>query len=140
MSAPKAQEKQEKTAGPAVAVVLDPEFGERLEGLSEHAQVWALNSTTNRAAAEWVWEKDATARHRVTLFDVPDFPLDTQEFIGVVASIVAQREQRKEAPVEDVEVIGMELFPDLNGALLEFGFQTVEKTVRGFKALGLRKT
>ena len=139
MSAPKPKEKTEKTAGPAVAVVLDPEFGERLEGLSEHAQVWALNSTTNRAATEWLWERDEVARHRVTLFDVPEFPLDTQEFIGVVASIVAQRGQRGETPVEDVEVIGMELFPDLNGALLEFGFQTIEPTVRGFKALGLRR-
>ncbi len=140
MSAPKAKAKEEKTAGPAVAIVLDPEFGERLEGLSEHAQVWALNSTTNRAAAEWLWERDAIARHRITLFDVPEFPLDTQEFIGVVASIVAQRSKHGEAPLEHVEVIGMDLFPDLNGALLEFGFRMVEPTVRGFKALGLKRT
>ncbi len=134
------QHKTESSAGPAVALVLDPEFGERLQGLVEHAPVWALNSPTNRAATEWLWEKEPDTRKRITLFDVPDYPLDTQEFIGVVASIVAQRSQHGEAPMEQVEVIGMELFPDLNGALLEFGFRMVEPTVRGFKALGLRRT
>lgn len=123
-----------------MALVLDPEFGERLQGLVEHAPVWALNSPTNRTAAEWLWEKEPDTRKRITLFDVPDFPLDTQEFIGVVASIVAQRSKHGEPPLEHVEVIGMDLFPDLNGALLEFGFRMVEPTVRGFKALGLKRT
>ena len=140
MSAPEPKHKPEKAAGPAVAMVLDPEYGERLQGLVEHAPVWALNSTTNRAATEWLWEKDPDTRHRITLFDVPEYPLDTQEFIGVVASVVAQRSKQGDTPLEHVEVIGMDLFPDLNGALLEFGFQTLEPTVRGFKALGLRKT
>ena len=140
MSAPEPHHKTERSAGPAVALVLDPEFGERLQGLVEHAPIWALNSTTNRAATEWLWEKEPDTRRRITLFDVPDYPLDTQEFIGVVASIVAQRTKHAEGPLEDVEVIGMELFPDLNGALLEFGFQSVESTVRGFKALGLKRS
>ncbi len=140
MSAPEPKRRTEKAAGRAVALVLDPEYGERLQGLVEHVPVWALNSTTNRAATDWLWEKDPDTRRRITLFDVPDYPLDTQEFVGVVASVVAQRTQHDETPLEDVEVIGMELFPDLNGALLEFGFQGVEATVRGFKATGLRKT
>lgn len=140
MSAPEPKRKVEKAAEPAVAMVLDPEYGERLQGLIEHVPVWALNSTTNRAATEWLWEKDPDARRRITLFDVPDYPLDTQEFIGVVASIVAQRSQHGEEALQDLEVIGMELFPDLNGALLEFGFQGVESTVRGFKAVGLKRS
>ncbi len=140
MSAPEPKHKPEEVAEPAVAIVLDPEYGERLEGLVEHVPVWALNSTTNRAATEWLWEKNPDTRRRITLFDVPNYPLDTQEFVGVVASVVAQRAKHEEAPLQDVEVIGMELFPDLNGALLEFGFQSVEPTVRGFKAGGLRKT
>ena len=140
MSAPEPKHKPEKAAGPAVAIVLDPEYGERLEGLVEHVPVWALNSTTNRAATEWLWEKNPETRPRITLFDVPNYPLDTQEFVGVVASVVAQRAKHEEVQLEEVEVIGMELYPDLNGALLEFGFQSVEQTVRGFKASGLKKT
>ncbi len=140
MSAPEPKRKPEGTAAKAAAMVLDPEYGERLQALVEHVPVWALNSTTNRAATEWLWEKEPDTRRRITLFDVPNYPLDTQEFIGVVASMVAQRTQHEEAALEDLEVIGMELFPDLNGALLEFGFQSVESTVRGFKACGLRKT
>ena len=120
--------------------MLDPEYGERLEGLVEHVPVWALNSTTNRAATEWLWEKNPETRPRITLFDVPNYPLDTQEFVGVVASVVAQRAKHEEVQLEEVEVIGMELYPDLNGALLEFGFESVEQTVRGFKASGLKKT
>jgi len=134
-----AKQRPENDTGAAVALVLDPEFGERLQGLVEHAPVWALNSTTNRAAAEWLWEKDAETRKRITLFDVPEYPLGTQEFVGVVAGIVSQREKQKREPMQDLEVIGMDLFPDLNGALLEFGFQTVEPTVRGFNAAGLRR-
>ncbi len=140
MSAPEPKHKPEEVAPPAVAIVLDPEYGERLEGLVEHVPVWALNSTTNRAATEWLWEKNPDTRRRITLFDVPNYPLDTQEFVGVAASIVARRAKHEEVALEDIEVIGMELYPDLNGALLEFGFQSVEQTVRGFKAGGLRKT
>ncbi len=124
----------------SLAVVLDPEYGERMQGLVERMPIWALNSTTNRAAAEWLWEKEEGTRKRITLFDVPDYPLDTQEFIGVLASVEAEREKHGASAVRDLEVIGMELFPDLNGALLEFGFQTVEPTVSGFKAVGLRRT
>ena len=129
-----------QTIGPSVALVVDPEYGERLQGLVERMPIWALNSTSNRAATEWLWEKDPEMRRRITLFDVPDFPVDTQEFIGIVASIAAQRTKHSLPPVSDVEVIGMELYPDLNGALLEFGFQTLESTVSGFKALGLHRT
>jgi len=129
-----------ETIGSSVALVVDPEYGERLQGLVERMPIWALNSTSNRAATEWLWEKDPETRRRITLFDVPDFPVDTQEFIGIVASIDSQRTKHSQPPVRDVEVIGMEVYPDLNGALLEFGFQTVEPTVSGFKALGLRRT
>jgi hypothetical protein len=124
----------------SLAVVLDPEFGERMQSLVERMPIWAINSTTNQAAAEWIWEKAEGTRKRITLFDVPDFPLDTQEFIGVLASIDAERSKNGAAPVRDLEVIGMELFPDLNGALLEFGFEKVETTVSGFKATGLKRT
>ncbi|MBZ5647175.1 MAG: hypothetical protein LAN37_08145 [Acidobacteriia bacterium] len=125
---------------PSVALVVDPEYGERLQGLVERMPIWALNSTTNRAATEWIWEKDPETHRRITLFDVPDFPVDTQEFIGIVASIDAQRTKHLQPPMRDLEVIGMGVYPDLNGALLEFGFQSVETTVSGFKALGLKRT
>lgn len=124
----------------SLAVVLDPEYGERLQGLVERMPIWALNSTTNRAAAEWIWEKEEAARKRITLFDVTDYPLDTQDFIGVLASIEGERKKHGAPAVRDLEVIGMELFPDLNGALLEFGFQTIETTVSGFKAVGLKRS
>jgi hypothetical protein len=124
----------------SLAVVLDPEFGERMQSLVERMPIWAINSTTNQAAAEWMWEKEEGTRKRITLFDVPDFPLDTQEFIGVLASIDGERSKHGAPPVRDLEVIGMELFPDLNGALLEFGFEKVETTVSGFKAVGLKRT
>ena len=123
-----------------LGLVVEPEFGERMQGLVERMPLWAINSTTNRAAAEWLWEKAPDTRKRITLFDVPDWPLDTQEFVGVIASIDTQRKQQNQPPVEDLEVIGMELFPDLNGALLEFGFKTIEPTVGGFCARGLRKS
>jgi hypothetical protein len=126
----------ERPAGVSLALVVDPEFGERMQSLVEHMPIWALNSTTNRAAAEWLWEKDENIRKRITLFDVPDFPLDTQEFVGVMGSIDEERKKHRQPQVSDLDVIGMELFPDLNGALLEFGFHDVETTVGGFRAKG----
>ena len=125
---PSAQKGSQTTLG----LVLEPEFGERMP-------LWAINSTTNQAAAEWLWEKAPDTRKRITLFDVPEFPLDTQEFVGVLGSIATQRKQQNLPPVEDLEVIGMELFPDLNGALLEFGFKIIEPTVGGFCARGLKR-
>ena len=123
-----------------LALIVDPEYGERMQSLVERMPIWALNSTTNRAAAEWIWEKAEDTRKRITLFDVPDFPLDTQDLVGVLASIDGERKKHGQPAILDLEVIGMELFPDLNGALLEFGFRTVESTVSGFRALALKRS
>ena len=139
MTGPIPHPSEQKAPDTMLGLVLEPEFGERMEGLVERMPLWAINSTTNQAAAEWLWEKAPETRKRITLFDVPDWPLDTQEFVGVMASIETQRKQQNLPPVRDLEVIGMELFPDLNGALLEFGFTEVERTVGGFCARGLKK-
>jgi len=133
---PEAAPRPERTT---VALVLDPDFGERLDALVERMPAWALNSPTNRNAAEYIWGQRPEARRRITLFDVPEYPLDTQEFIGVLASMDSERAKHSQPPMRDVEVIGMEIYPDLNGALLEFGFESVETTVSGFKAIGLKR-
>jgi len=41
----------------AVALVVDPEFGERLLDLSRRIHVWALDTPTNRTVAERVWRE-----------------------------------------------------------------------------------
>ena len=46
-----------------VFVVLDPNFGERLAGLSESGPVWIVESEPNCAAAHRVWDKHIHSSH-----------------------------------------------------------------------------
>lgn len=126
-----------KAAPTGLAVVLDPEYGERLYELVEQMPAWALDSTVNHDAAERLYAQYPEMMKRLRLFELPQLPVGTEEFVRILATIELHRQRHSEAPFQHLEVIGMELYPDLNGALLEFGFKQIERTPAGFRASGL---
>lgn len=124
-----------------IALVLEPEYGAALERLVARMPVWALDSPENRAAAEHIWELNPKARRLLTVFRVTEYPVNTGEFISIVANIdLHHGGQSSKTPFRDLEVIGVSVYPDLNGALLEFGFTEITPTAAGFRATGLHKT
>jgi hypothetical protein len=57
-------------------VVLDPNYGDRIEIAAQTAPVWAVASTINKAACERIWATHRPADHReigsVTCYDIAD--------------------------------------------------------------------
>src|SRR5206468_309774 len=76
----------------AVALVVDPEFGERLLDLSRRIHVWALDTPTNRTVAQRVWREVAgthSLENGITTFKgSPDAAAD--EIVGHQLSAVAR--------------------------------------------------
>jgi hypothetical protein len=59
-------------ATPIVAIVVDPEFGERLLSLADEMAVWIADTPANRSFAEALWSSTGVgvARNAVTTFNV----------------------------------------------------------------------
>ncbi|HEX8172393.1 MAG TPA: hypothetical protein VF824_17800 [Thermoanaerobaculia bacterium] len=113
----------------SVAVVLDPDFGDRLDKLAFRLPVWVVDSPPNRIAAENAWRASLEWPHiTVTIFRaLPDHP--TREHWAELLEMIALHE-----PYDAVEVVGAELTLPARSALLESGFTRFESSARGFRA------
>ena len=122
----------------AVALVVDPEFGERLADLSRRIHVWVLGTPTNRRVAERVW-REARGVHSlesgITIFkDSVDAAAD--EIVGrQLPTIDLHHGAYSHSPPWSVlEVYGAPPSPALRAVLGEYGFTDVRATAEGLVA------
>jgi hypothetical protein len=103
-----------------VAIVFDPEFGDRLATLAMRTPVWIVESVTNRAAVSDAWSRATEWPHiSVTIFRPPD---DLKHLLSQIGQ--SQR----------VDVIGLPLTEAGREALSEAGFTKIVETGDGFRA------
>jgi hypothetical protein len=74
-------------------VVLDPNYGDRIETVAETAPVWAVASLVNKTACERIWAYHRTVDHRergaVTSYDVTD----QEDRLGNLLSVLPTLEE-----------------------------------------------
>ena len=121
-----------------VALVVDPEFGERLADLSRRIHVWALDTPTNRTVAERVW-REARRTHSLeigitTFKESPDAAAD--EIVGRQLPIIDLHHgaHSHSPPWSVLEVYGAPPTTALRAALSGYGFTDVRATAHGFVA------
>src|SRR5438093_759361 len=122
----------------AVALVVDPEFGERPLDLSRRIHVWALDTPTNRTVAERVW-REAGGTHSLengitTFKGSPDAASD--EIVGhQLPTIDLHHGAHSHSPPWNVlEVYGAPPTTGLRAVLSEYGLTEVRATAHGFVA------
>lgn len=125
-------------------MVVDPEYGDRLDTLAAEMPIWVADTPTNRAAAEAIWRRTPaglphTAPGAVTIFGVQ---LDESPAVWALAVIgdvdFHHGEYSHTPPYTALEVIGTEPTPDLQDALKDFGLTELESRADGFRATSPR--
>lgn len=113
---------------PAVAAVLDPTLGNRIEAAALGRPVWVVPSDANRAAVREIW--DASTTHSVTLWSRPFTTLGEEEWRGIVGDIELHHHG-----VEKLDVYGAEATTAARAVLPSYGYGMILPTPIGFIAL-----
>ena len=111
-----------------VAIVADPEFGERLMSLAERMHVWVPETPANRKVAEQIWRADVLSIERgATTFCVRPSASADEWVAGILADVELHHGQYSHnPPVSTLEIYGAELSPRLRDALASIGFTHIE--------------
>ena len=129
---------------PAVAIVVDPAFGDGLAALAARLPVWVADTPPNRAAAERLWAAGPTpgagaagphALYEVTTFRVTPGDAAAAWCADVLPAIMENHGEYGSYPRAGViEVGGAAPEPDLARALAGYGFARIEPAGAGFRA------
>jgi hypothetical protein len=120
----------------SVSVVLDREFGPRINELLEAGPVWIVDSPINRTSVEKTWAEFPDLNHLngVTIFTAPELD-PSQTFIYEMPTIDLHHGVYSADPAYIVvRVFGCALKPEVQESLAEFGFDSFEYTDEGFNA------
>jgi hypothetical protein len=123
-----------KSCSPEVAIVVDPEFGERLDALATKQPVWVAGSATNRAAAERLWREPAP--YVVTTF-LYDATAPRAQVLAEILPVVDEHhgERSCDPPYRRLAVYGVRPNGAARAALSVIGFEFDAVTVDGFTAI-----
>ena len=120
-----------------VAIVVDPEFGERLRGLVARMPVWIARTPTNAPIIHALFVE---AGRSVLDSGVTDFSVDPRaspdEWCVNILYMVDLHHGRasQNPPYRAVEVYGTQPTPAVRTALSEYGLTQLESTPDGFRA------
>ena len=119
----------------SVAIVVDPNFGERLELLATHMPVWIADTPTNRTCAESLWSRADAHCPTVTTFRTNGD--DSAEWCrAILPQVELHHGEYSQSPAFDsIEVFGAGATPNLRDALSEYGFTISSERPDGFRAV-----
>lgn len=124
-----------------VALVLDPNFGDRLKVIAERIHTWVVDTPQTRAVAEETWAAQAmpieyNIETGITTF-IPaseDGPEAWCE--GIVGTLDQHHDEMSHEPGYGVlEVYGLRFNERLRPVFVELGFSGFEETDYGFRAI-----
>jgi hypothetical protein len=119
-----------------VAIVVDPDFGNRLAGLALRMPVWVARTGGNSAAIERLQRRFGAKRPgSVTSFEV-DAGASREEWCASILETVDEHHGplSLDPPYRSIEVVGCPLSPALRGICEELGFDSFRDTAAGFTA------
>ncbi|HSE15699.1 MAG TPA: hypothetical protein VLB46_01520 [Pyrinomonadaceae bacterium] len=120
-----------------VALVLDPDYGDKLRVLANMAHVWVVDTPPNRAVAAEYWSEHPTSgpESGITIFKVSDVDSRFENCVNIIETIdLHHGPYSSDPPYSVLEVIGLPLTDEAKAALEDLGFETFETTVEGFRA------
>jgi hypothetical protein len=121
-----------------VAVVLDRYFGDRLLALTQDGPVWIIDSPDNQTAAQGCWNRNPVASHLegITLFKSFDSTSPEDALIANLDTIdLHHGEYSAPVPYSVLQIIGTPKTARIEASLLEYGFDHLEDTPDGFRAI-----
>ncbi len=122
-------------ANASVAIVVDPNFGDRLLPLANQMSVWIADTPTNRASAESVWSQPRSTELNVTTFRVAGD--DASKWCcAILPQVALHHGNYSQSPGYDsLEVFGTGVNSDLRDAFSSYGFTISSESPDGFRAV-----
>jgi hypothetical protein len=118
-----------------IFVVLDPEYGDRINDVASQGPVWLTSSDMNRAAVERYWKTSPRDAHGVTYWSEPRTGATEEEWLGILDSLEVHHSEPWAGPgIAGLEVIGAFASPQAQVALSEYGYEITASTPVGFSA------
>ena len=122
----------------AVALVVDPKFGDRLAVLAARLHVWIIDTPENHLAAAAIWSENknhhSLERGTTTFRADPTSPPD-ESVASILETVDLHNGEYSHTPPWSVlEVFGANPTPQLVDALAGFGFLNIASTHDGFRA------
>ncbi len=124
-------------------VVVDPNYGDRIEAAAQTAPVWAVASILNKAACVRVWAAHRTVDHRetgaVTCYDVTD----QEDRLGNLLAVLPTLQEHHGEIRDDhfsfpnglvLGVLGLAPTETVTTALKQLGFSAFVGLAEGFNA------
>ena len=121
-----------------VAIVLDPNFGVRLRNVAAHFDVWTVTSQINRTVVEQLWKEAAETQgcHEVTIWTSDLRGTAAEDWRAILMNIEQHHgPNAHNPPVTILGVYGSTLTEDMRQELGHYGYDTVEPTSDGFRAI-----
>ena len=126
-----------------VIVIVDPNYGDRIETAAQTAPVWTVCSFVNKAACERIWATHRTLDHRetgaVTCYDITD----QEDRLGNLLAVLPTLEEHHGKIRDDqfsfpngfvLEVVGLTPTETVTSTLKELGFSAFVGSTEGFSA------
>jgi hypothetical protein len=124
-----------------VSVVLDISYGDELLKLVKEGPIWAVDSPSNRAAAQIFWASPNARDHRtgITIF-TPSGETCEEWLINDIGTIDEHVNEYSAAdPLQLLEVYGCHLTDGIRATLSKFGFVLFQEASDGFFATRARR-
>jgi hypothetical protein len=118
-----------------VAIVVDPDFGDRLLSLAKEMPVWIADTPANRSRAESFWSRSDSAHPTLTTFRVAGN--DAAEWCRtILPQVDLHHGEYSQSPAYDsIEVFGVSATPNLRDAFSDYGFTISTERADGFRAV-----
>jgi hypothetical protein len=120
-----------------VTIVVDPEYGDRLNAEAKETPVWIVDTPVNRAAAEVVRAQNPGQRHQsaVTTFRIERNSTPEEWCANILGAVdLHHGEYSHDPPYVVVEVIGALLTVRLRQAFSEYQLNAFVERAAGFQA------
>jgi hypothetical protein len=120
-----------------VALVLDPNYGTKLNDLVRRMPVWVADTPENRSVTEELWKqyREAGSATELSIFKVNEDMSLEESCLSILNTIdLHHGEYSSDPPYDMLEVIGIAATPNIRNALSALGFATVIDSPAGFQA------
>ncbi len=121
-----------------VIIIVDPLFNGDLSGLLERAPIWIADTPHNRQLAQTAWDSNPTQSHLdgLTIFTVRQERTPADWLIGNFDTIdLHHGVYSADPPFTILEVFGTPISDSIQSLLGEYGFDTLEPSQLGFRAI-----
>jgi hypothetical protein len=126
-----------------VIIVVDPEYGDRLEAVAQLAPLWVVDTQINKKAFERLWKARPHADHRetgaLTSYKTPNPEDRVRSLLGIVPELETHHGEVEEDELVFpngfvLRVIGLAMAADVARPLRDLGFRSFIETSEGFEA------